>query len=230
MFILHLTYGGKALYLDNIAVGQELEKNTDLVQTTTYVRPKITTHAVNLFGQLGAYPFFPNVRTDEYSLSVSGSVDGGPGLPTILSTISAEAYASLTGNSENELTFVQTIKRNYVEVPTPITTFTGDTQVLLDWVVRPEKGIVLPLLPAEIGKNGHFAHRESAELTYNYTDTGTYHPLTFLLGHATSLVFEGHGTIKASLDLGMDAENLGVATGIAWRLAVRAALEAKLTF
>ena len=201
----------------------------DLTQTNIYIRPKISSRAVNLFGQLGAHPFFPNVRTDEYSLSASGSIDGGTGLPTILSTLSAEAYASLTGTSENELTLVQTLKRDQTTLPLPVTTLSDDTQLLLDWVVRPEKGIVLPLLPADVGKTGHFAHRESAEVTVAYTDNGTFHPFTLVLGHATTLVFEGHGTIKGSLNLGMDAENLG-ASGIAWRFAIRAAIEAKLTF
>jgi hypothetical protein len=42
-------------------------------------------------------------------------------------------------------------------------------------------------------------------------------------------VYDEHGSIKASLNLGMDAENLGGGE-IAWRLGFRAALEAKLTF
>jgi hypothetical protein len=213
----------------DVAFGQDLKKTTDLTQANIYIRPKVSTRAVNLFGQLGAHPIFPHVRTDEYSLSVSGSIDGGTGLPTVLSTLSAEAYASLTGNNENELTLVQTFKRDQTTLPLPATNLTDDTQLLIDWVVRPEKGIVLPLLPVEIGKEGHFAHRESAEVTFGYTDNGTYHPLTLVFGHATTLVFEGHGTVKASVNLGMDAENLG-SSGIAWRFAVRAALEAKLTF
>jgi hypothetical protein len=35
--------------------------------------------------------------------------------------------------------------------------------------------------------------------------------------------------MKASANVGLDAENLGTA-GIAWRIAVRIAIEAKLTF
>ena len=50
-----------------------------------------------------------------------------------------------------------------------------------------------------------------------------------LFGHATSLVYPGHGSIKASLNLGMDVEDL-LSAGLAWRFALRAALEAKLTF
>ena len=60
-------------------------------------------------------------------------------------------------------------------------------------------------------------------------DRCAFHPFTLVLGHATSLVYEGHGSIKASVNCGLDAENLGEA-GTAWRFAVRCALEAKLTF
>lgn len=208
-----------------VAVGQDLKKIADLTQTTMYVRPKIGMKAVNLFGQLGVHPLLPMVRTDEYSISMSGSVDGGPGLPTRLSTLSAELYASLTGTGDGTLTFIETLRRDQ----TTTLTLSNDSQVLLEWNTRPEGGVILPLLPKEIGKTGYFAHRESVDATVNYNDTGAYHPFTLVLGHSSSIVYDEHGSIKASLNLGMDAENLGGA-GIAWRLAFRAALEAKLTF
>jgi hypothetical protein len=208
-----------------VAVGQDLKKIADLSQTTMYTRPKIGMRAVNLFGQLGVYPLLPMVRTDEYSISMSGSVDGGPGLPTRLSTLSAEVYASLTGTGDGTLTFVETLKRDQ----TTTVTLSNDSQVLLEWTTRPEGGVILPLLPKEIGKTGYFAHRESIDATVNYSDTGAYHPFTLVLGHSSSIVYDEHGSIKASLNLGMDAENLGGGE-IAWRLGFRAALEAKLTF
>jgi hypothetical protein len=152
-------------------------------------------------------------------------VDGGPNLPTILSSLTAEAYATLTGNHENELTFVETFRRSQ----TTSTTISNDIQALLDWIVRPEGGIQVPLIPADIGKTAHFLNRESAQVTVGVTDSGTFHPMTLVFGHATSIVYENHGSIKASLNLGLDAQNLG-AMGIAWRFAFRAALEAKLTF
>jgi hypothetical protein len=209
----------------DISLGQDLRKTADLTQTTMYIRPKTTTRAVNLFGELGSYPLWPGIRTDEYSLSLSASVDGGPQLPTTLSTLSAEAYATLTGNNESEFTLVETFRRSQ----TTSMTLSNDVQALYDWTVRPENGVQLPLVPAEIGKTAHFVHRESAGVTIGVADTGTFHPLTLVVGHSTSIVYEGHGTIKASLDLGLDAQNLGV-QGIVWRFAFRAALEAKLTF
>jgi hypothetical protein len=208
-----------------VSFGQDLKKTADLTETTIYIRPKTTTRALNLFGELGAYPLLPRVRTDEYSLSLSGSVDGGPGQPTMLSTLSAEAYATLTGTDESELTFVETFRRDQ----STTVTLSNSAQALLDWTVRPEGGVQLPLIRPEIGKTAHLAHRESAEVISSYSDSGVFHPFTLILGHATSLIYEGHGSIKASANLGFDAENLGAA-GTAWRLAVRAALEAKLTF
>jgi hypothetical protein len=216
----------------DLAVGQELDKNIDLVQATTYVRPKITTRAVNLFGQLGSTPRLSMVQTDEYSLSVSASVDRttpalypqyGPG--PLLSQFSVQAYATLTAAEGNSLTLVEALRRDQ----TSSVVFSNDVQALLDWRVSPGAGVPLPLLPADIGATGHFEHRESAEATVGYQDTGTFHAFTFLLGHSTSMVYPGHGAIKASLNLGMDVEDL-LSTGLAWRFAFRASIEAKLTF
>ena len=107
--------------------------------------------------------------------------------------------------------------------------FSSDTQALLDWKVFPAGGVPVPLIAAEIGRTAHWENRESFDTAVGYQSTGSFHALTITLGHATSLVFSTHGSIKAGLNLGLDAENLG-ASGVAWRLAVGAALEAKLTF
>lgn len=216
----------------DLSVGQNLQANADLSQTVTYVRPRISTHALNLFGQLGSTPRLPMVKTDEYSLSVSGSIDKTApplypqyGTGPILSSISIQAYATLTGVNDEQLTLVETLRRDQQAT----VVISNDAQALLEWRVLPAAGIPLPLLPADIGAKGHFEHRESAEITVGYQDSGTYHPFTLLLGHATSLVYPGHGAIKASLNLGMDIEDL-LSVGLAWRLAFRAAIEAKLTF
>jgi hypothetical protein len=216
----------------DVAVGQDLRKNSDITQTVTYVRPKISTRALNLFGRLGSTPRLPMVRTDEYSLSVSASIDKtdpplyapyGPG--PLLSSLSVQAYATLTGDNDNQFTFIETVRRDQVTS----VIFSNDAQALLEWRVLPAAGIPLPLLPPDIGSTGHFEHRESAEVTVSSQDLGTFHPFTLVLGHATSLVYPGHGSIKASLSLGMDVEDL-LAVGLAWRFAMRASLEAKLTF
>jgi len=214
-------------------VGQDFKETGDLSQTTMYFRPKIGTKAVNLFGTLGVYPILPMVRTDEYSLSMSASVDGGPQQRTRLSTLSAEAFASLTGQGDDTLTLVDTLRTDQTTTVTGSAgaetyTLSNDSQILLEWSTHPSGGVILPLLPTAIGKTGYWAHRESVDVTVGYSDTGAYHPFTLVLGHSSSIVYDQHGSIKATINLGADAENIG--TGIAWRLAFRAALEAKLTF
>ena len=215
-----------------LAVGQDLKRTVDLTQTITYVRPRISTRAVNLFGQLGSTPRLPWVQTDEYSFSVSASVDSTTpsaypqyGTGPILSNFSVQAYATLTGLNENKLTLVETLRRDQISS----IVFSNDAQALLEWRVLPAAGIPLPLIPPDIGLTGRFEHRESVDVTVGYQDTTTFHPFTLLVGHSTSLVYPGHGSIKASLNLGMDVEDL-LSSGLAWRFAFRAALEAKLTF
>ncbi|HEY9595544.1 MAG TPA: hypothetical protein VHE79_13785, partial [Spirochaetia bacterium] len=213
----------------DLSVGQEFEKESDLSQTLAFIRPRTTTRAVNLFGSLGAYPILPWLRTDEYSLSLSGSLDGSPTTTPILSTLSIEGLATLTGLSGQSLTLVSTLKRTQSTTDTADIAFSNDTQALFNWQTRPKGGIPIPLIAPEVASTAHLEHAENAELTLAYSSTETYYPVTVVVGHATSLVFEKYGTIKASLDLGFSTEDLG-ATGIAYRFAVRAALEAKLTF
>jgi hypothetical protein len=227
---LQRSYGARLLDLVvpsaiEVSLGQDFKKAGDLTQAAAFIRPKISTRAVNLFGSLGAYPLFPLFRTDEYSASVSATLEGSPGTALRLSSMGVDAFATLIGDQETTLTFVESFNR---KEGTAIS-LGNDTQVLVDWAVHPVGGIVLPLVPTDIGKTGKLLHRERAQLTVAWQDSGSFHPFTLVLGHATTLAYEGHGTVKGSIDIGMDAEYLG-ALGLAWRVAIRAALEAKLTF
>ena len=235
-FSLQRSYGSRLIDLVvpssiELDVGQVLSKTADLYQTVAYVRPRTTTRAVNLFGSLGAFPILTAVRTDEYDLSLSGSLEGPPGTTPVLATVSVEGYATLTGAGDNELTLLETFRRDQPTVPPLSVSLTNDSQAILDWKVLPPRGIPLPLIPPDIAATGHFENRESADLTISWQDPGAFHPLTVLFGHSTSLVYPTHGSIKASANIGVDVENPGVSgQGLVWRFAVRAALEAKLTF
>jgi hypothetical protein len=211
-------------------IGQELSKAHDSWKTVAYVRPRTTTRAVNLFGALGAFPFLAAARTDEYSLSMSGSVEGAPGTTPVLATLTLEGYATFTGDNDSELTFLETLRRDQATIPPIVLTFTNDAQALLDWKLLPPQGVPLPFFPADVTAAGHFENRESLDFTVSYQAPGAFHPFTVLLGHSTSLVYPGHGSIKASANAGVDIENPNVeGQGLVWRFAVRAALEAKLT-
>jgi hypothetical protein len=208
-----------------LAVGQELTRTADLSQATIFIRPKVVSRAANLFGRLGSLPLVRFFRTDEYSLSMSASIEGvSPGVMS-WSELAAEAYAALSGFEGEELTFIETFRRedrSYV-------TISSATQVLYDWSFRPPSGAPLRFLPSDIGKTGYFSHRETAELTLRHQDTGAFHPLNIVVGHGTTLVYPEHGSLKASLSIGVDVESL-TAGEFAYRLAFRAGLEAKLTF
>ncbi len=149
--------------------------------------------------------------------------------------VSVDGYATLTGEGGNELTLVETLRRDQPTIlasnQSPTLSFTNDSQALLDWKLLPPNGVPLPLLASDIGATGHFENRESLDITSSYQTPGAFHPLTVLLGHATSLVYPGHGSIKASVNVGLDIENPNLAgQALVWRFAVSAALEAKLTF
>jgi hypothetical protein len=167
----------------------------------------------------------PQVRTDEYSLNLGASVEGTAGQPMQIREASAEAYAVLQGLDESELTLVNTFRWNARDTAA----LSNAMQALLDWSVHPQGGVALPFLPAEIGATSWFTHRESAELTLGWRESTAFHPFTLIAGHETTLVFPAHGSLKAGASIGLDAETLG-GGAIAWRFALRAALEAKVTF
>jgi hypothetical protein len=222
-----------------VAVGQEIKKAADLSQTTIFLQPKTVSRAVNLFGQLGVFPLIPFVRTDEYSLTLNASLKGVPGQALSWTEAVATAYAVFQGFGESQLTLVDTLRRDergvyslYDQSQLPLdyaVSLSNDAQALLDWSERPKGGISLPLLPAEVTETGWVSHRESAEFIVRFQDSGAFHLFTATIGHATSLIFPEHGAVKASANFGLDAEALGVGA-VAWRLAFRAGLEAKLTF
>jgi hypothetical protein len=222
-----------------LVVGQETRKSADLSQASIFLQPKTVSRAVNLFGQWGALPLLPLVRTDEYSLTLSASVKGVPGRALSWREAAATAYALFQGFEDSQLTIVNTLRReerdvyslsNPTQIPIEYAVSLGnDIQALLDWAQRPRGGVPLPFIPPAATEEGWIAHRESAELALRYQDSGAFHLLTATLGHATSLVFPRHGSVKASATLGFDAEALGGGY-FAWRVALRAGVEAKLNF
>jgi hypothetical protein len=165
------------------------------------------------------------VRTDEYSLSTSASVEGSPGAAPVLASLAVEAYATLSGKGENELTLLEAFKRTEDDSAV----LSNDVQALFDWKVFPSGGVQIPFVAEELGRTAHWENRESMDLAIAYDDSGSYYPFTLVLGHSTSLVYKKVGTIKARVTVGASAENTGAAD-LTWRLAAQAALEATLSF
>jgi hypothetical protein len=217
--------------LVEVSVGRAIDRTADLARSALYVRPRIVNRALNLFGKLGSVPLFPLFRTDEYSLGVSGSLEQEAGQPLQLALLSVEGSAMLSGFKGEELTIVETLRReeNDDAAQAPLAQLASETQLLYDWTFRPAQGVPLKLLPAQVTREASFAHRESAVLTVRWQDAGAFHPFNLTLGHATSLVFPEHGYLKASAGMGMDLESLADGS-FAFRIAVKLGVEAKLTF
>jgi len=226
-------YGSRLLDLfvpssADLSVGQLLRLASSISETDIYITLATTAHAVNLFGRLGSIPRLPMITTDEYSINLSGSMAGNSAQSLFFTQATAVASASLLGEKETGLTFSDSFKWN--EDPTTFQiSLTNAILTYLDWSVHPDGGIDVPYLSAVLGKDAHFGHRESGSFALNYNPGNDYHPATLLLGHATSLVFPEHGTIKGSVNVGADTET-ALSPGLIWRLAVSFGIEAKLTF
>ncbi|MGO9413344.1 MAG: hypothetical protein ACLQCB_21670 [Spirochaetia bacterium] len=212
----------------DLSVGQMLRLASSISETDIYITLATASHAVNLFGRLGSIPRLPMITTDEYSINLSGSVAGNSAQSLRFTEATAVASASLLGEKDTGLTFADSFK--WDQDPTTLQiSLTNSVLTYLDWSVFPDGGINVPYLSAALGKDAHIAHRESGSFAVNYNPGNDYHPATILLGHATSLVFPEHGTIKGSVNVGADTET-ALTPGLIWRLAVSFGIEAKLTF
>jgi hypothetical protein len=213
------------LFLPSIAelsVARVLEKHSDLAANEVLIKPRVVTRALNLFGRLGSYPIMPFYRTDEFSIALSGSFSGSGVADLSLSELSLELYADILGFETQSLTLV-----NVFSLGSEAATATDGLQATFGWATRPEKGVRLPYLPEPIALTGYFEHRESLDLDLRFGNSPS-HPLTLILGHATSLVYPDRGSIKGGLKAGFDIESLSGT--YAYRFAIEASLEAKLSF
>ncbi len=226
-------YGSRLLDLfipssADLSIGQMLRLASSISETDIYITAQTSSHAVNLFGRLGSIPRLPMVTTDEYSINLSGSVAGNSSQDLRFTEAAAVASASLLGEKESGLTFADSFKWDQNQTTLQFS-LTNAIQTYLDWSVHPDGGINVPYLSDALGKDAWISHRESADFSINYAPGSDYHPATFLFGHATSLVFPAHGSIKGSVNVGADTET-ALTGGLIWRLAIAFGIEAKLRF
>jgi hypothetical protein len=186
------------------------------------LRPRLVTHALNLFGRLGSNPVADFYRTDEYRIALSATVAGTRAAELGLSKMGLDLYADFLGFRDQSLTVV-----NAFILGEDAKQATDDLQATFAWAAHPAGGVRLPYLPPEIAKTGYLEHRESLDLDTAIGATSS-HPLTLLLGHATTLVYPDRGSLKAGLKAGFDIERL--AGSYAFRFALDASIEAKITF
>lgn len=211
--------------LVEVAVERQIDKTADLTRSALSITPRLATRAANIFGRMGSTPVLPFFRTDEYSVGLSAVMEEVAGESLQLSKLAADAYAALYGFQGEEVTLVESLRREEADA----VTLSSQTQLLYDWSFRPAAGVPFRFLPAEVGASGYFSHRESAQLTVQWQDEGAYHPVSLLLGHATTLLYPERGFLKASASIGVDVESL-TGGSYAYRFAVKLGLEANLTF
>jgi hypothetical protein len=133
-----------------------------------------------------------------------------------------EVYGEFIGFREQSLTLV-----NVISLGERAASMADALQATFGWTTRPPRGVRLPYLTDEIALTGYFAHRESLDLDVRSGGSPS-HPLTLLLGHTTSLEYPDRGSITAGLKAGFDIESL--AGALAYRFALEASLQAKLSF
>jgi hypothetical protein len=201
---------------------------SSISRTDLYITAQSSARAGTLFGRLGSTPVFPMITADEYSINLGTALAGTSSQNHRFSEWTASVYASLTGEKETGFTFSDTFR--WAQDQTSfLVTLTNQVQTYLDWSIHPDGGIDVPYLGDVLGKNAWFTNRESGSWAVNFFQDASYHPTTLLLGHATSLVFADHGSIKGSVNIGADTET-ALAGGLIWRLAISFGIDAKLTF
>jgi hypothetical protein len=213
----------------DLTLGQDLKKDGVLSSTQIFILPKISSRALNLFGQLGSNPLMPFARTDEYGLSFGASLTAMPGQAFRWTETTADLYASIEGFAEEEFTLTHSFKWEVLDILAGSVSLTDATQLAFQWSMHPAGGLAIPLIPSDIGHSGFLSHKESAELTFRYASPEAFHPFTVLLEHTTSLVFPKNGSIEGKGGIGFDQEILSAGLS-AYRIAFELSLTAKLKF
>jgi hypothetical protein len=190
-------------------------------------RASYTATAVNLFGRSGAYPTFEIYRTDEFSNSLSATVDRS--FPAEETTVSGEVSqrTALFGAEGNELRLTNTASGTFADTRS----LSVESETAYLWRSPAELVSSFELLIED--EDPYFAHTERALFLYDRPggeDEVQSYSITF--GHETRLVFPGHGFLRLYADLGVglqpaviDAEEVNVVL-----LGVQGGIEGKIEF
>jgi hypothetical protein len=201
---------------------------------------------LNLFGNFGAYPLFPFYRTDEFSSSLSLSIDAvtyrgpasiadwqserHPGSAETMALI-LDHFFSFEGEKEDALTFENRFNLNFDRGELEGTTSWGDTiKFLYTWYRYPEGGVKIPLLPQRIGEKGYWSHQESviSELS-GPGEASSFHPFNLIVSHKSSVLLPDHGEINAEISAGFDIEKTEAGERY-WRMGLSGGIGVKIEF
>ena len=180
------------------AVSRAFTREEEAVTEIQSYSGTYTTTAVNLFGRTGAYPTFEIYRTDEFSSSLSGSIDRS--FPADETSLSGEVSqrVSLFGTEGNEFRVSNLVSGTVAETRS----LTVESETSYTW--RRPTDLTFGLEQLVEDEPLYFAHTERAQFLYDRPggedDVRSY---SLTLGHETRLVFPEHGFIRAYADLGV---------------------------
>ena len=229
-------------------------KNEDLTDLYNTYTLEARSTALNLFGAFGAYPLFAFYRTDEFTTSVSVSLDvltytGGATLgdwqaaqPSQATVKSAELiwdhFFSFEGQDDNALTFENRLNLLYDWASDEVYAEYGrkwgwgeTVKLLYNWSRYPETGVRLPLIPEDVGKEGHWSHQDS--LIVEIKGPGeqiSYYPLNLLVSHESTAVLPEFGEISAEISVGCDMEKISAADRGDWHSGLRGGISVEIEF
>ncbi|RKX81601.1 MAG: hypothetical protein DRP57_11685, partial [Spirochaetes bacterium] len=229
-FLINLSrnYGSRIIDLiapSMLAVSFKRELNRDFneIDDAYTAGLKLRSSALNLFGKLGAYPFFNFYSSDEFGNSLFLDMNFNGDYSVSKYSLSAEQYLTLFWGDNDTLTLRHLLKlANETEIQ-----YSDSTGFSFIWNIKPGKGLDIPYVPEKVMKGSFIKNTETLS-----GSTENSHPVNVTVGHESSIVLPDYGYIKLNSKVGFDYESMGSGTSgqKAFRILFSAGLEVKVKF
>jgi len=207
----------------NVYGGRKLVRNFDTMQDMYLLSLNLKSTAINLFGKLGAYPFFSFYNSDEFGSSLFLDMDLNDNYSIKTYSLAIGHYMSLYGKDKNLLT----LKNRFKVEDQAEKRYADSADISFTWNVKPEEGIELPYVPNKFLKESFIRNIE--ELTFN---TDGSHPVTLIASHESSFVMPDYGHVKFNTGIGFDYEysDSSAIARRAFRIFIKGGIEVKISF
>ena len=197
----------------SIELNRALRRGQDAVTDEFAATARLRSTALNLFGELGVYPFFDFYSTDEFSWNLGATAN--------YVSMSFEYYSVLLQHYlyfsllDGEALIID----NRFELDTEdALSWTESLSAAFSWLTPLESGISLPSVNIELKKDVYFRHSES--LRFDLADFA----LEFDIGHTSELFLGDIGSISALLHIGVAKED------DVWFFGAEAGVRARISF
>jgi len=229
-FLINLSrnYGSRIIDLiapSMLAVSFKRELNRDFneIDDAYTAGLKLRSSALNLFGKLGAYPFFNFYSSDEFGNSLFLDMNFNGDYSVSKYSLSAEQYLTLFWGDNDTLTLRHLLKlANETEIQ-----YSDSTGFSFIWNIKSGKGLDIPYVPEKVMKGSFIKNTETLS-----GSTENSHPVNVTVGHESSIILPDYGYVKLNSKVGFDYESMGSGTSgqKAFRILFGAGLEVKVKF